>query len=657
MYVEQLVLENFRCFGPDRTFVPLARGVTALVGANGSGKTAAFQALVRLFGVTGDQRRVRRSDFHVPATEEVALVQRRLVVEAILAFPELGADGELQGSAVPEFFRHMAADASGALKCRIRLDATWSDDGSAEGTIEERRRVITTLDDPFDDSACVDLKATDRARVQVVYVPALRDASSQVTAFLRGRLWRAVNWSTQTRAVYRDTGEALRGAFATEPGVATVEAALGARWAQLHAAGTDTTPLLRPMENRFDGFVRKSELVFRPDEAGRDRAVEDLSDGQRSLLHIALVAAALDVERQIPDLDASHFDAGAVALPALTIVAVEEPENNLSPFYLARIVRQLEDVASSHGGQALVSSHSAGMLRRIPPEHVRYFRLKPGDRTAVVRSVRLPEGDEDASKFIREAVHIYPELYFARFVVLGEGSTEAVVLPKLADAMGLAVDPSFVAIVPLGGRHVHHLWRLLTDLDIPYATLLDLDDGRAGGGWGRIKTAYTELLAIGVPPAALFGHDLAGDALGAALRAVGERGRTDRNALLTEVRRLRQFGLFYSEPLDLDWSMLRAFPAAYRVREDGMAGPSSVGDAKSTVLGVGGSPALYDDAEDEDFRWYRYLFTGRGKPSTHVRVLRTIADAQLRDGAPEELRALLARVVSSLHGPESAGRC
>ena len=56
---------------------------------------------------------------------------------------------------------------------------------------------------------------------------------------------------------------------------------------------------------------------------------------------------------------------------------------------------------------------------------------------------------------------------------------------------------SFVAIVPLGGRHVQHFWRLLKQLGIPYATLLDLDLGRKGGGFGRIKTAIEKLIERG----------------------------------------------------------------------------------------------------------------------------------------------------------------
>jgi predicted ATP-dependent endonuclease of OLD family len=63
--IESLSIENFRCFGPKPTKIDFETGVTAFVGGNGSGKTAAFQALSRLCGVTEAQRTVRRQDFHL----------------------------------------------------------------------------------------------------------------------------------------------------------------------------------------------------------------------------------------------------------------------------------------------------------------------------------------------------------------------------------------------------------------------------------------------------------------------------------------------------------------------------------------------------------------------------------------------------------------
>jgi putative ATP-dependent endonuclease of the OLD family len=71
MYIESLVLQNFRCFGNQRTVISLEPGLTPFIGSNGAGNTAACHALRRLFGITGDERTVRMDDFHVPPGEAV----------------------------------------------------------------------------------------------------------------------------------------------------------------------------------------------------------------------------------------------------------------------------------------------------------------------------------------------------------------------------------------------------------------------------------------------------------------------------------------------------------------------------------------------------------------------------------------------------------
>ena len=645
MHIERLVLSGFRGFGPEPTTIDLRPGLTAFVGTNGTGKTAVMQAMQRMFGIASEQRRLRRQDFHIPANEDAAPAQRTFYLEAILAFLELQVGGE--AAAVPEFFQQMAADEAGHLKCRLRMEAVWTDEGSLEGLIEQKYWAVRAFG-AFSEADCIDLKATDRARIQLIYVPASRDAASQVTAFLRGRLWRAINWSQAVRDTFAATGATLNNAFAGEAAVDVVVEAVRRRWQEVHTAGTDTTPVFRPIDLRFQEFIRKVEVVFRPDEAGRERAIEDLSDGQRSLFHLAMTAATLDVEGEVAANPAAvGFQAGGVPLPALTLIAVEEPENNLAPFYLSRIVRQIEDLTHGPRAQAVVSSHSASILSRIEPEQVRHFRLDPAGRTARVRPIRLPAGQEEAAKFIREAVRTYPELYFARFAVLGEGASEEVVLPRLAEALDLDVDRSFVAVVPLGGRHVNHLWRLLADLEIPYATLLDLDWGRDGGGWGRIKSTCTQLLQVGVAPNQIWQNpNPAGPQ--ADLDAFDKCDVANRQHLNQWAVFLRSFHVYFCAPLDLDYSMLRAFPAAYQIIEPGRQGPSPNGDPRSAVLGDTGRGDLYPAAEDLALRWYRYLFLGRGKPSTHVRVLSGIAEAALAAEAPEELTALLQSIVDRL---------
>ena len=40
MFIERLILTNFRCFGSEPRAIELASGLTAFVGVNGAGKTA-----------------------------------------------------------------------------------------------------------------------------------------------------------------------------------------------------------------------------------------------------------------------------------------------------------------------------------------------------------------------------------------------------------------------------------------------------------------------------------------------------------------------------------------------------------------------------------------------------------------------------------------
>lgn len=648
MHIERLELQGFRSFGPVRTSVALGPDLVALIGDNGTGKTVLMQALQRLFGVTADQRRLRKQDFHVPFNEAARPAARTLVIEAIVAFPELDADSD--SPAVPAFFKHMAGEENGNLKVRLRLQASWMDDGTLDGAIDESYSAVQTFG-AFEDRDLQPLRGPDRSRIQLLYIPATRDGASQVTAFVRGRLWRAIDWSQQVKDSLSGAGVQVNAAFAGEAAVASISAAVTQRWQQLHSAGTDTLPIFRPVDTRWQEFIRRVEVVFHPNELGQDRALDELSDGQRSLFHLAMAAATLDIEAQ---LSGGRVPAGfvndGVALPALTLVALEEPENNLAPFYLSRIIKQVQEIAVGSNAQAIVSSHSPSILARVDPTSVRHFRLNPASRCSEVRGITLPIGDEDASKFIREAVRAYPELYFARYVILAEGATEEIVLPMLAKAMDFPIDRSFVAVVPLGGRHVNHLWRLLRGLQVPFATLLDLDWGRSGGGFGRIKTALEQLLDMGLTGAELFREHLKPEGPHANIAAVAASVPENIGNLTEWVRWLENFNVFFAEPLDLDYTMLNAYPAAYRQLEQGMRGPSMNGDPRATVLGDDGSPAFYDAAHHDALRWYRYLFLGRGKPSTHVRVLSQLTQPELMAGMPQPLGRMLQKVRDTING-------
>jgi putative ATP-dependent endonuclease of the OLD family len=77
MHIESVTLRNFRCFGDDPTRVTLGENLTALIGANGAGKSAFIEALRRLFGLTRDERTLTRVDVHFGPNETPERVDRR----------------------------------------------------------------------------------------------------------------------------------------------------------------------------------------------------------------------------------------------------------------------------------------------------------------------------------------------------------------------------------------------------------------------------------------------------------------------------------------------------------------------------------------------------------------------------------------------------
>lgn len=651
MKIENIAVRNFRCFGPEWIEVNLQERVTAFVGGNGSGKTAFFQALSRLFGVTRTDRTVTKKDFHIAHDEEELPDGRALEIECVLGFPELDEEEDEDAQGVPDFFNHMAASGPDEpLKARIRLIARWIEDGTPDGTIEEDIRWITTLTDEFDWETLPKVSAVDRASIQVVYVPALRNATDRVTELLKGRLWRAALWSADLGARATEGAELIQNQFDQEAPSNFIIERLTHRWQQVYEGDTDTTPNLRLIESRIEELVRRAEFVFHPDEAGRNRVLADLSDGQRSLFHIALTAATLETEQAALALAAaeSPFDQEKLRRTHLTILAIEEPENSLSPFFLSRIVTQAREIGQMSTAQVLISSHSASILSRIEADEVRYFRLDRQTRCACVRLLTLPEDDAQASAYVRLAVRSYPELYFARFVILAEGDSERIILPRLAEARGVPLDSSFVPVVPLGGRYVSHFWRLLADLDIPHATLLDFDLGRAHGGANMVRTAFEALEEVD--------RDLTANPLviDGTISLDDLDDLTDNDVLADWadndwLQALRHEAVFFSDPIDLDFAMLEAFPAAYQHPNPGGRGPrttaKAIAEKKRVVLKTNGNPDIYDGEHwNDSFAWYPYLFLSRSKPETHLAALSRIDRRNLARRAPLELRALIDHV-------------
>ena len=200
---------------------------------------------------------------------------------------------------------------------------------------------------------------------------------------------------------------------------------------------------------------------------------------------------------------------------------------------------------------------------------------------------------------------------------------------------------------------MQHFWRLLKHLDIPHATLLDLDLGRKGGGFGRVKTVIEKLIEFGVPRATLLkveGGVLSGTDF-AALHSW--QGTEDREILPGWVDSLRPHGVYFSAPLDLDLAMLDAFPDAYKAIIPAGGGPKMAAEkAAEVVLGTAGpGMALYTGTFENYpalLPAYRYHFLTHSKPATHLAALTHIKKMDLAEKMPSVLAEVLQHIAKSL---------
>lgn len=640
MRLTTLRVSGFQSFGPAPTGIEL-RDVTYVLGPNGAGKTTVLEALSRLFSPLSAQRKVQHSDFHVPANRiasEVHAEGPELWIEVDLEVPEAGTGG--QHASVPANFAHMRiTTAEGVPRIRVRLTAKIAPDNE----IEEKIEYILNVDADGEPTLRADMPRFDRATIEVHYLPARRDPADHIAytaASLIGRALRAADWTAE-RTALDGLSKDLTDKLAENAAVKTVGERLATEWSGLHTGAFFKDPAIAFGSGDLESVLRQLTVSFSPSPASTSLAFDRLSDGQKSLLYISLVLAWQSLARSVLSGETTTFDTHKLRPPVHTVIALEEPENSLAPQYLGRILRQLRAGAEHGDSQALIATHAPTLLRRVDPESICFLRLD-ADRTSQVRRIVLPPGADDAAKYVREAVLAFPELYFSRLVVLGEGDSEQVVLPRVLSASGIAEDDASVSVVPLGGRHVNHFWRLLDELEIPHVTLLDLDSGRYQGGWGRVRNAITQRNKL-VPESFT-------------AEQIGKLPKWNADVdfpVLSDpeyggkgpIYALEQKGVYFSHPVDLDLMMLEAYPDAYEaVAEDQ--------PEESTIVAVLGKSHDNIERLGTDllalFGSYHAMFDLNSKPASHLKAMSALTDAELLDGLPDVLRRLVEDVRARL---------
>ncbi len=646
MLLKKLLIKNFQCFGEEPISIRFDEDVTCLIGNNGSGKSAVLTALRRLFGSSREERTVVKSDFHIrPGETDEDICGKQLCIDVTFEFSELEAADNIS-----LFFPSICQNGEKKLFARMRLEATWNEGEYEDEVTSSLFWVLDEEQNEFeeDDPLKLPVSNHERKHINLIYIPATRDARSILLHNMKRlirKIERYTDLADKDKTLLEKNSKALGKQISELPLIQEIQQIINKAWTKAH----DNSLLhyqnvtLEIVASKFEQLIKSLSLKLSPAETKVSKDVSELSDGQMSLLYLSLAVALYDLELWHSQHQIDGIKQLDEELPIFTIIALEEPENHLSSFYLSRILSLLEERCRNNSHLiSIITSHSPNVVRRMKSvERIRFLRQseeresmagKLAERHTSVNEIRLPPKDEpERYKYINQAVLAHPELYFAKFVVLGEGDSEEIIFPTIAQKSGYDFDASFVVFVRLNGRHVNHMWHLLDDLKIPHLTLLDYDLGRKHGGEARLKDIAKQL-------------------------AIYKNIHVPENP---EIEQLQKLDIYFSYPLDTDMTMIRSFPEFYSI--DAKLKEDSIENVIKAVLGKDGwfeegVDKVLELYNEDEMRIYRYLFTNKSKVASHYIAcdsIREMDEAAFFAKRPKVWGSIVNRIRETLQLPIS----
>lgn len=479
MYIAELRIENFRCFGAgEHQFIlPLSAGLTALVGENDTGKTSVIDALRFVLG-TRDQEyfRVEDTDFHWP----VAAKERRTEIRIRCQFDGLTAHDK---GAFAEYLTYVERD--GRTEAVLYVNWTAKDTAGARGTrrfVSVELRSGETGDGP-------PLDAEARNLLRATYLRPLRDAERAMAAGRGSRLSQILQHTKEVREKGADydkvanpkpdpdtlsvlgVGDYASALLGNREGIKKARERLNEDYLKpLSFVGDDLTGHIRvnasgDKDARLRQLLEKLELELN-DENGEAPVKRGL--GSNNLLFMACELLLLGSE--------------AADFPLLLI---EEPEAHLHPQRQLRLMQFLQNQAGverSDGQkiQIIVTTHSPNLASTIRLDNLvliqdgKAFPLKSGKTKLEKSDYRFLERFLDVTK---------ANLFFARGVVIVEGDGENILLPTLARLIGRDFTEHGVSLVNVGHTGLRRFARIFQRseperdgvIDLPVACIADLD--------------------------------------------------------------------------------------------------------------------------------------------------------------------------------------
>ncbi len=663
MKLTKIKIQNFQCYGPKEEEI-LIDNFTTLIGANNSGKTATLKALEKLFGISRKSRIITKLDFHIPKEELIDSIDSLdLNIETVFTFPELIKEKERNehDEEIAAFFKHCIVDDPGGIPyVRIRLEAKWNRSQLPEGEIDYNLKYILSPENtPKDEEKTERIPHNMKGAIQMVYVPALRNPSKQLknaTGTIIWRLMQYVSWSKESKKIIMNKINELNSIFSENIALKDIEESINYDWNNFNDIDFFSKANLEFSTNEFSELLKKIGMNFQPGPDENKLSIEQIGDGLRSLFYISLVCSLLRIEKRILFKESKSFINEGHSIPFLTIVCIEEPENHLAPHLLGRIMENLLNLTDDEIAQVIITSHSPSILKRVDPENIRYLRINLTNNTTKVMVIDLPIKEEEAFKYVKEAVRSYPELYFSKVVILVEGDSEILIIPRIFEIPKSSIDRDYISVVPLGGKYVNHFWKLLNSLEIPNITLLDFD----------IYKKIIDPIEYICKELKQYRDDIIIGGKNLNEINIGKLNNLSVEKKLRVIKILEKYDIFFSYPLDFDYLMLLSFSDEYKKIYESK---KPKGGEPNVIKHKGESDyetklnnyvksnfssdfdiekSIFQTIEEKELlAWHKYLFSDN-KPAVHFLFISQIEPNILEKRVPDVIKRMRKKILKIL---------
>ncbi|GEM_PF-742756 len=462
MRLRRVSIRNFKSIPPRGVDVTFRNRLVVLVGKNNAGKSNILEALSLLFGAKNPRYiRLGPESYNDPSQQMVIEAEFQGLTWA--HGKKLGLSDRQCGSLMHSGKR--VATSPGCMTFRLTCPPVEPEatDEESEEDVLGRQTFQVFLANRYEVKKNEDLR---KATVAHLLIPAVRshgDLLSPSTWTVYGRFLRDVlagsDHAEKLAALITEATEQLRELLADEASELTKTAKATAYVDEISFRLTREGNPLELLRN----------LSLSVTYAGRTEDISQVGTGTQSAVIIGVLELCL-----------RHR-----ARRGLRLFSVEEPELFLHPHAQRYVASLLRAIADEQDSQVILTTHSGAVL--LDTDILDVIRVDR-DEHGCTRCLRLSADYEHLEITERILTPATCEMLFADRVVLVEGPSEAILLPRLSRAIAerenerrYSYDYNNISVIDVAGKdNLRTYSAILTTFGIDWCVVTDRDALRGG---------------------------------------------------------------------------------------------------------------------------------------------------------------------------------